>query len=71
MADADAEVIVYGALAEPSWSWIPGGSLYLGTGGVITQSPPVSPAALFSARIGVATGTTEAFFDRQPSIVLT
>lgn len=66
---ADGEVLVYGTLTEPSWSWIPGGALYLGANGVLTQTPP-QPPAVFSAMIGVATGPTTVFIDRQPSILL-
>ena len=65
----EVEVLVYGTLTEPSWSWIPGGALYLGSSGIVTQAPPMAPA-LFSAMIGVATGPTTVFIDRQSSILL-
>lgn len=69
VAGDEVEVLAYGTLAEPSWSWIPGTPLYLGASGVITQVPPAAPA-LFLAQIGVATSPTTAFIDRQPSITL-
>jgi hypothetical protein len=67
-AGSVVEVLAYGTLTEPSWAWLPG-PLYLGSGGLITQTPP-SPPALFLATIGVATGPSTVFLDRHPSIVL-
>ncbi len=29
-----------GLITEPSWSWIPGQPVYMGTNGVLTQTPP-------------------------------
>jgi len=66
---AAVEVLVYGALVEPSWSWTPG-PLYLGVTGLITQAPPSGPGALFLAAIGYATSATSIFLDRSPSIAL-
>jgi len=65
-----ATVLAYGALVESSWAWTPGVPLFLGAGGLLTQTAPVAPGALFSAQVGTATGATAAFFDRQPSIGL-
>jgi len=65
-----ATVLAYGTLIESSWAWIPGAPLFLGSNGLLTQTPPIAPAALFSAQVGIATRTTAAFFDRQPSIGL-
>jgi len=65
-----ATVLAYGSLTESSWAWTPGGPLFLGADGLLTQIPPVAPGALFSAQIGTATRATAAFFDRQPSIGL-
>lgn len=61
-------VVAFGPVEESSWSWTPG-LLFLGTTGFITQTAPTSPT-LFLAVIGEATGTTDAFIDRQPSISL-
>lgn len=66
-AGEQGPVLAYGSLTEPSWSWVPG-PLYLGAGGLITQTPPTAPAAVFLASIGAAISTTTAFFDRSPSI---
>jgi len=64
------EVLAYGALEEPSWNWVPGEPLFLGSGGVLVQTPPTAPGALFLAQIGVATTITTIFINRQPSIIL-
>jgi len=69
-AGQPATVLAYGALTESSWVWIPGVPLFLGADGLLTQTPPVAPGALFSAQVGTATSPTSAFFDRQPSIGL-
>ena len=65
-----ATVLAYGALTESSWAWTPGAPLFLGADGLLTQTPPVAPGALFLAKVGIATGPTTAFFDREPSISL-
>jgi len=69
-AGATAEMLAYGPLTEPSWTWTPGGALFLGSDGLLTQEPPTAPGALFSAQVGVATTATSIFVDRQPSIIL-
>lgn len=64
------EVLAYGALEEPSWNWVPGEPLFLGLGGVLVQTPPTAPGALFLAQIGVATTITTIFINRQSSIII-
>lgn len=66
---ASVTVVAYGVIDEPSWAWTPG-SIYLGAGGLITQTPPVKPGALFVAQIGFATSPTSVFVERSPSITL-
>jgi hypothetical protein len=64
------EVVMFGALTEPSWTWTPG-PLYLGAAGALTQTPPSAlGGATFLAQIGVASGATAVFIDRGPSILL-
>jgi len=65
-----ATVLAYGLLTESSWAWTPNVPLFLGADGLLTQTPPVAPGALFLAQVGTATGATAAFFDRHPSIGL-
>lgn len=68
-AGATGTVLAFGPVSEPSWAWTPG-PLYLGTNGLLTQTPPSSPA-LFSVQVGYATSPTSAFFERRASIRLT
>lgn len=63
-------VQAYGLVTEPSWSWTPG-LVYLGTAGVLTQTVPTTPAAVFCAAAGVALTATAVLFDPRPSITLT
>ncbi len=46
----------WGEVTEPSWSWSPGW-IWLGINGLLTQTPPQSPA-LFSMVIGQALSAT-------------
>lgn len=56
-------------ISEPSWAWIPGQILFLGTNGVLIQSEPVSPA-LFSLIVGFATSPTTILLDvREPVFI--
>lgn len=64
------QVVAYGVLDEPTWSWTPNNPIYLGANGVLTQTIPTSPSALFLAQIAVATSPTSIFVDRIPSIKL-
>jgi len=70
VAGDTVEALAYGSLEEPSWNWIPGDPLFLGSGGVLVQVPPIVPGALFLAQVGVATTITTIFINRQPSIIL-
>ena len=70
VAGAPVDVLVYGFIVEPSWSWDPG-PIYLGVGGLLTQIPPDLTPALFLAQVGFATGPTTLFFDQHQSIALT
>lgn len=63
-----ATAVSHGVLVEPSWSWAPG-AVYLGENGLLTQTPPVSPA-VFLAAVGEAVDPTTLFVHRLPSITL-
>lgn len=67
---APVDALMFGPMTEPSWSWTPG-PVYLGVNGVLTQTAPAAPAALFLAQVGVATSPTSLVVDRVPSIKLT
>ena len=46
-----------GQLVFSSWNWVPNAPVFVGVGGVLTQTPPVSPA-VFSQIVAVATSPT-------------
>lgn len=53
-----------GAMDEPSWTWVPGGAVFCGVNGVLTQSEPVGTFR----RIGTAVTATRLAVDLQPTI---
>lgn len=61
------QVVMFGELTEPSWTWAPG-PIFLGAGGALTQTVPDSG---FLAQLAAATGATTVFVDRSPSVALT
>jgi hypothetical protein len=63
------DALMLGQMTEGSWTWSQG-PVYLGANGLLTQTPPVSPA-VFLAQVGTATTATSLFVDRGPSIKLT
>lgn len=56
-----------GELEDPAWGWTPGGIVYLGSGGVLTQTPPSSG---FVVPIARAIGPTKIVIRIQPDIAL-
>ena len=54
------EVLRNVEVLEPTWSWIHGGAIYLGANGLLTQTPPTSPA-VFSLCVGFATASNRMF----------
>jgi hypothetical protein len=58
--DANNEVVTFGAITNPSWSWIPEQSLYLGSNGDIVTTSTID-SATFSLKIGYAISATQAF----------
>lgn len=69
LAGAAVTVVAEGEVVEGSWSWTPG-PLYLGVGGLLTQTPPTSPASAFLAQVGYAGTATRVYVDRETSVVL-
>lgn len=67
LAGDPAEAQMFGPLDELTWNWTPG-PVYLGQNGVLTQTVPAAPAALFLAQVGFATSATSVFVDRFPSV---
>lgn len=62
-AAALAEVTVQsaGPIDEASWSWVPDADIWLGTNGLMTQTPPSSAA--FVQRVGFALTPTRIWVD--------
>ena len=61
-------IIRNGDVTEPSWNWVPNLPVYLGDNGLLTQTPPESPA-LFSLIVGFPVTATKLFVSiREPII---
>lgn len=63
----DVEIQPLGLITEPSWNWSDD-PVFLGTNGVLTQTPPVEPA--FMIQLGQPTGPTTLMFNPRTPIVL-
>lgn len=59
-----APYVEAGAMDEGSWSWTPGGPVFVGASGVLTQTEPVGALK----RIGTAVTATRLAVDLQPTI---
>lgn len=62
-------VQVGGEIVEPSWTWAPHAPVYLAANGLLTQTPPVSPA-VFSLVIGFAATATKLVVDVKTPLAL-
>lgn len=62
-------VVRSGEVIEPGWNWITTLPVYLGTNGLLTQTPPVSPAA-YSLIVGFPTSATGLFLSVREPITL-
>jgi hypothetical protein len=69
MLDDDGETVAFGVITNPSWSWSPEQSLYLGSNGNIVTTSTVDGAA-FSLKIGTAISATQAFIKIGTPVVL-
>ena len=58
--DIDGETVTSGVISNPSWTWNPEQSLYLGANGSIVSTSTVDGAA-FSLKIGTAISATQIF----------
>lgn len=61
-----ATALTSGSMTEPSWSWTPGGDIFLGELGVLTQTPPTNAAVL---TLGRALSATVILVDIEPPIM--
>lgn len=69
--EVNAPVVVQhsGEITEPSWAWILEQPVYLGTNGLITQTPPANPA-LFQRIVGFPMSATKLFLRlREPIFI--
>lgn len=64
-AGGQVTAITSGSLAHSGWAFTPGLPVFVGLGGVVTQSPP---AAVWQKAIGVARGATVIVVELQPAI---
>ena len=51
-----------GEITDSSWTWTIDQPVYLGTNGLMTQTPPATGSALFLQVLGFAVLTTKVFF---------
>lgn len=67
--DNAGETVTFGAITNPSWTWTPEQSLYLGSNGIIATTSTIDGAA-FSLKIGYAISATKAFIKIGTPVVL-
>jgi hypothetical protein len=67
--DDVGETVTFGAITNPSWTWTPEQSLYLGSNGTIATTSTIDGAA-FSLKIGYAISPTKAFIKIGTPVVL-
>ena len=67
--DNAGETVTFGAITNPSWTWTPEQSLYLGSNGNIATTSTIDGAA-FSLKIGYAISSTKAFIKIGTPVVL-
>lgn len=71
VAGDPVDLLAFGDVDEPTWSWAPGELVYLGSNGVLTQTPPTDPPALFIAVVATALTATSLFMCPRLTVVLT
>ena len=67
--DNVGETVTFGAITNPSWTWTPEQSLYLGSNGSIATTSTID-GATFSLKIGYAISSTKAFIKIGTPVVL-
>lgn len=67
--DDVGETVTFGAITNPSWTWTPEQSLYLGNNGAIVTTSTIDGAE-FSLKVGYAISATKAFIKIGTPIVL-
>lgn len=69
-AGDEGPVLAFGEVIEATWTWTPSEALYLGTVGVLTQTPP-GPPADFLIEVARATSPDAILFEPKFGIRLT
>jgi hypothetical protein len=65
------ELVAYGLVAEPSWSWTVGAPIFLSPNGVLTQTPPSLAAGdVFVLQVASPDTPTDVFFAPRTPIEL-
>jgi hypothetical protein len=65
--DAAIDILRWGELEEPSWSWTLDLPIFLSTSGLLTQTPPTTG---FSQIIGFPVSATKAYISLREPIIL-
>lgn len=69
-AGSSVDVLRFGRITEPSWSWQLELPVFLGVNGLLTQTPPVFGQAFFSLVVGFPISNNEIFLDIGEPITL-
>lgn len=67
---ASCPIQIAGPVIYNGWSWTVGSPVFLGSSGHLTQTPPVSPSALFSQVIGIPVSSDTLLIQLQAPIAL-
>lgn len=67
VAGAPVAIALRDTLTEPSWSWVPGKTLYFAAGGVLTQTVPTDTAV---TPVGLAISATTILISRDNPVFL-
>jgi hypothetical protein len=69
-AGGTLEIVRAGEISEPTWNWTLGAPIFLGTDGLMTQTAPVNPAALFSLVVAFPVTPTKIYVSIREPIYL-
>jgi hypothetical protein len=67
--DSSGQTVTFGSITNPSWTWTPEQSLYLGSNGDVVTTSTINGAA-FSLKLGYAISATRAFIKIGTPIIL-
>jgi hypothetical protein len=69
-AGGTLEIVRSGEITESSWNWTLGAPIFLGTNGLMTQTAPVNPSALFSLVVAFPITPTKIYVSIREPIYL-